>query len=261
MIKLWQICFGDEKEFIESFFEHFRDRIKVGIHCEDEKIVSALYCLPAELVFEKKRISVWYIYAVATLPEFRRRGYAGKLIDEVKMLDDGKQALFLTPSNEKNSKFYESLGFSDGFYNFTFDFEKTESKKTISLKKRTDENLFLFREKYLGKYPYVSWDEKHLAFAFEINTLIVFESGKAAGYLHFEKETGNITIDEICVEEKIFEDVLNEACNLFGTKKLTVCAQNGEKSCKINKGMIYCKFGSMEKDFTKNQFYLGVNLE
>ncbi|MBQ7653864.1 MAG: GNAT family N-acetyltransferase, partial [Clostridia bacterium] len=253
LISLWQICFGDEKEYIESFFENFSDRMKVGVYRQDGKIVSALYCLPAQLVFEKTRVDAWYVYAVGTLPEYRKRGYAGELIDEVKNLEDIRQALFLTPSSEKNRSFYAKLGFEDRFFSSVFDFEKRENSREIRLCKRTNEDLFALRERYLGEYPFVSWDEKHLEFALKRNTLIAYERGEAAGYIHFEKEADDIIVDEIAAKEGFWEDILNEACDFFGVKKIKVFAQNAENCCKISKGMIYCKFDSMEKVFSKNQ--------
>lgn len=261
LIHLWRTCFGDEKEYIESFFKSFGDRIKVAFRREDGRIVSALYCLPAKLVSDENSVEAWYIYAVATLPEYRKRGFASGLIEEVKSLKDEKPALFLTPSNEKNRAFYQSLGFSDSFYNYSFEYNKTKNVPEVVLREATHEELFSMRESCLENIPHVSWDEDHLRFAFGNNVLTALENGRMAGYFHYEKYADNLVIDEICVDNKLLEDTLNAACKFFDVKKVKVCTFYVENCCKNSKGMIYYKFDSVCKEFSKNQFYLGLNLE
>lgn len=54
-----------------------------------------------------------YIYGVATAPEFRRRGLAGKLMREAMRLigEQGDEAAFLIPSEEWLHGFYAKYGF------------------------------------------------------------------------------------------------------------------------------------------------------
>lgn len=261
LVNIWQICFGDKREYIESFFERFGDSMKVGVYEEDGKIVSSLYCLEAELKFDGTSVKAWYLYAVATLPKFRKRGYASILINEVKNAADGRRVLFLTPSNEENRRFYEKLGFKDGCYSCVTEFKKTDKAANIELRERKDESLFSGRENVLREYPHVSWNEKHLDFAFNENTYLAFEGGREIGYFHYEKKDGKFVIDEICVEKDNVENVLNKACEIFCCEKLKTATQYGENCCKISKGMIYCKFDSIKKEIGENQFYLGANLE
>lgn len=261
LIDLWRICFGDDREYIEGFFEAFGDKMKVGVCCEDGKIVSALYCLPAQLKNGEKTVEAWYVYAVATLPEYRRRGFAGSLINELKNADDGKQVLFLTPSSKKNRSFYKKIGFSDRFCSYEFEYEKTGRKTGVELRKIEKEVFFEIREKFLYGCPHVSWSEAHLVFALENNACIAYKNDRRIGYFHFEKTEENYFIDEICALKDCLFDVLEKFCETHRIKKVKVSSQYGEKCCKKNKGMIYCKFDSVDNEFAKNEYYLGLNLE
>lgn len=66
------------------------------------------------LPFESQLGRTTYIYGVATAPEFRRRGLAGKLMGEAMRLiaDRGDDAALLIPSEEWLRGFYAPYGFS-----------------------------------------------------------------------------------------------------------------------------------------------------
>ena len=63
--------------------------------------------------FESELGRSTYIYGVATAPEFRRRGLAGKLMREAMRLigEQGDEAAFLIPSEEWLHGFYAKYGF------------------------------------------------------------------------------------------------------------------------------------------------------
>ena len=69
LITLWQTCFGDGREYIESFFDAFQDEMTVSVHYENNVIVSALYSLSAKLVDGRESTDARYVYAVGTLPQ------------------------------------------------------------------------------------------------------------------------------------------------------------------------------------------------
>lgn len=261
LIELWEICFGDERQYIESFFKAFRATMKVCVAYFDGKIVSAIYCLPANVVYGKNAEKAWYLYAVSTLPEYRKKGYASALLEELKKEEDGIQCLILTPSSEVNRFFYKKLGFIDGPYCKRFDFEYNNQPCGVTLEERKDENIFEIREKRLKEVPHISWGEEHIKFATDGNVFFAVADGKTVGYFHYEKDGNEILLDEVCVDKKYLDDTLNEACKKFDVKKLKVYSYYDEKCCKEYKSMIYCKFDRIKKDLLKKQLYLGLNLE
>lgn len=73
---LWRIAFGDSEEYIDSFFSHFLRKDACLVAEADGQAVSAMYILPGESVFPHRKnvLSAGYVYALATLPEYRSRG-------------------------------------------------------------------------------------------------------------------------------------------------------------------------------------------
>ena len=60
--------------------------------------------------------SVAYIYAVATLPEYRGRGIASQLLNEALQLVEQSRkfdCVALIPSSTESKRLYERLGFED----------------------------------------------------------------------------------------------------------------------------------------------------
>ena len=86
------------------------------------RTAAMLHLLP----FESQLGRTTYIYGVATAPEFRRRGLAGKLMGEAMRLiaDRGDDAALLIPSEEWLRGFYAPYGFSGAiFQNSQFQLE------------------------------------------------------------------------------------------------------------------------------------------
>ena len=111
MRAIWRDIFGDEESEIESFMVRHDDAIPF-IYKEDDRVVSMLYVVPLQ-VWEQR---VAYIYAVATLPEYRGRGIATRLLDEALQMVDRSGAFdcaALIPSSSDSKRLYERLGFVD----------------------------------------------------------------------------------------------------------------------------------------------------
>lgn len=68
---LWKVVFGDSDAFLDRFFSLIYTPGMAWVICEEEEIVSAAYAIPLE--------NAVYIYAVATNPKCRGKGY-GKAV-------------------------------------------------------------------------------------------------------------------------------------------------------------------------------------
>ena len=107
--ELWTAAFGDDEQFVDSFLMRYYSRRRMlTAECEG-RTAAMLHMLP----FESELGRSTYIYGVATAPEFRRRGLAGKLIREAMRLigEQGDEAAFLIPSEEWLHGFYAKYGF------------------------------------------------------------------------------------------------------------------------------------------------------
>lgn len=111
--EIWHRCFGDEEDYMEFYFTHRFTEENMLVCMEDKKPVAMTTFLKAYLVTGEGEIPVHYAYAVATLPEYRDRGYAKMLLEK------GKQhfqtPIVLEPASESLIYYYEKLGFRMAF--------------------------------------------------------------------------------------------------------------------------------------------------
>lgn len=97
--KLWTAVFGDDGEFLDTFFRSFYRPGLAHVIEEDGTIVSAAYAVP----FGDET----YIYAVGTLPAYRGRGFG----QAVTLSAAGGHGAYLCPAEEGLKAWYrEAMG-------------------------------------------------------------------------------------------------------------------------------------------------------
>ena len=139
--ELWTAAFGDDEQFIDSFLIRYYSRSRMLTAEYEGRTAAMLNLLP----FESQLGRTTYIYGVATAPEFRRRGLAGKLMGEAMRLiaDRGDDAALLIPSEEWLRGFYAPYGFSGAIpVTFAspdgFDFGTGDPSKDLAMVWRRD---------------------------------------------------------------------------------------------------------------------------
>ena len=132
---------GDDEQFIDSFLIRYYSRSRMLTAEYEGRTAAMLNLLP----FESQLGRTTYIYGVATAPEFRRRGLAGKLMGEAMRLiaDRGDDAALLIPSEEWLRGFYAPYGFSGAIpVTFAspdgFDFGTGDPSKDLAMVWRRD---------------------------------------------------------------------------------------------------------------------------
>lgn len=111
--EIWHECFGDGVEYIDMYLENrFETENMLVIH-EDNRPVSMLSLLPVNITINGEKHSARYVYAVATLPAYRKKGYASKLIEHAFYKYD--EPLILQPSSDELRRYYGRLGFDEAF--------------------------------------------------------------------------------------------------------------------------------------------------
>lgn len=86
-----------------------------GNYCQTLKaggrVVSMLFALPCDITFENRTEDGIYIYAAATLKEYRGKGYMNRLLENVKSTT--QSLIFLRPATEPLIGFYKKAGFTE----------------------------------------------------------------------------------------------------------------------------------------------------
>lgn len=112
---LWDIAFGEERDFNDYFFKNFFDPQKTLV-CKINGELAAMtqmldYCIPS-------LGAVTYIYGAATLPALRGRGIMTRLLEESFKTDikNNKAGSVLIPANKGLFDFYARLGYKKAFF-------------------------------------------------------------------------------------------------------------------------------------------------
>jgi len=117
--EIWRLCFSDDDSFIEFYFQS-RDWIhETAVLTVDGRIVSMLTMIPVRMVDEDgAACSASMLYAIATHPDFRRRGFADRLIGfSIQHLSSGgTEYTLLVPASKELFRYYEKLGYRNAFY-------------------------------------------------------------------------------------------------------------------------------------------------
>lgn len=108
--QLWQICFGDETDYIETFFSAAFSPQRCRCVIQDGKLAAALYWFDCQ--WQGQLCA--YLYAVATAPEFRGQGLCTALLEDTHRLltQQGYVGTVLVPGENSLFSFYEKLGYA-----------------------------------------------------------------------------------------------------------------------------------------------------
>lgn len=110
--ELWKLAFGDDDEFLDSFFSTgFSHRRSLCI-TEQGLVAAALYWFDCSCGDRK----LAYLYAVATHPDFRGQGLCRQLISDTRELltAQGYDGILLVPENDSLRKMYGRMDFANG---------------------------------------------------------------------------------------------------------------------------------------------------
>lgn len=174
--KIWQTCFGDEEEYISFYLEHRMTETNMLVIYQDGKAVSMASFLPVEYNCGGTYVSARYVYAVATLPEYRGRGLARDILTFARQ--KFKEPLILAPAEESLCRYYEKIGFQRAFKEVkqpvTGDIQAMEisdADEAFVTERVTPEEYAKIRDEKLAREGYVRWDDEAIQFAIEQNTL------------------------------------------------------------------------------------------
>ncbi len=173
---LWQRVFGDGEEVTGSFFRKFPPERHTRVIEADGTIAAMASWLPVRL----DGMSGAYVYAVATAPEYRGRGLARDLMEELEhaLADRGLAFAALCPAEPSLYDFYAALGYETAFYCDHF-FCAPEGED-LPLTKLDASRYRAAREGYLARQSCI-WDDAALSYLTDTGTAFYrFPGGCAA---------------------------------------------------------------------------------
>lgn len=205
---LWQICFGDDDEYVGAFM---RDRF-VPEHTlvgrEGGRICSALYLLRGKVRIAGEAFDAAYLYAACTHPDFRSRGYMGELLRSAEKLcrDSGLDYICLVPAEDSLFDYYSRFGYRAAFEEKLLTVERSHleliADKSAELVPLAAEDMQIVRNACLCGIDCFVWDIDALRYAIDENanagckSVAASASGRCSAYALFDEENGTAIIRE-----------------------------------------------------------------
>lgn len=215
--EIWRLSFGDEEGFIDLYFQYMDWIKEVAVLLHGGRVVSMLTMIPVDLVGaagEKNSASM--LYAIATHPDFQKRGYADQLIEFSNryLLSNQVEATLLVPAREELFHFYEKRGYANGFYVREAVLKIDEIAKLAEaapldcrITQAGPAEYNVIRKRLLEGYPHIDYRDEEIAFQKSLALmfdadLFVLEAGGAAGCAYYER----ISPEEVLIKELLIQD-------------------------------------------------------
>ena len=237
LIKLWNKVFGDDEDYIKLFFKNAYYDCNCFAEIVGDEVVSAFYLLKCNIKYGGKIYSGRYLYAAATLPEYRGKGLMAKLISEAQEYIKAENLGFiaLVPAQDSLYDYYGRFGFKEAMQKYKL----TVANKTATMRayrEITDSGEFC-KIRASVDCNMLNYSDIGNAYAFDCLSFCgtrVFYLGDNAYYAEGEellcsdKETAVNLINNLCGESTVYTN-----CSIDSAEK-------------IRNGMIYTVKNNIE---------------
>ena len=240
LIELWLSCFDEIPSALEIFFEYAEKNARIFCAKRDNQIISALYLLGVKLAARQAN----YLFAAATLKEYRGKGIMGKLI-EYSMSEaqkDGDVFSLLLPAGDGLYKFYARFGYQP----LCFMCEHEYTRESLK-------NFRLLR----SDCAYTQYDEKFLCFAQKYYCaygLKCIRTGGVFAIIDENSESARVIYYECASETELVREILKN------TSASKICVRSG--SCNSDSRQKYGMIKQLDPavDLPDNT-YIGITFE
>ena len=227
MMALWKQTFHDSDEYISIIFDNYYAPENVEYCLCEDRVVAALLAVPYDFSIprdlsgcadanEDRELHGLYLCGLATLPEYRRQGIMGVLINRI--LDRAKRSgfdfAFLIPASDDLRNYYRHFQFFDSFfkryYIISSDYNfKTECQKIIKANFENIENIIDLKYKLFKSENIIEFGNINYSLYDEI---VKFDNVKNVNYKSVKNVKRNI-------KRRLQEDCNINIISTYGSKK------------------------------------------
>ena len=178
--EIWKLSFGDSAQYIDFYYTHRYREDETLLLLEGGEIAAMLTMLPVRVTASSgASLNSAMLYALATHPEYRHRGYASRLL-EFASHHLGQQGIFfsvIVPAGKKLFDYYRSKGFRDFFFvrQLSFDRKRLESLpvggNNCTITAISPQEYNLVREKLLSGKIHVSYSIEDIDYQCKLSQL------------------------------------------------------------------------------------------
>lgn len=228
---IWSICFEDKPQNIDIFFNDRFTFTDCYVYNKNDIPIAMTYILPASIMLNGILYPMGYIYACATLPEYRSGGIMSGLIKTaMQELSDRYDAFALVPAQPSLFDYYAKIGFEPFFKQNVAQIEniKMHCNVDVVLHEPSAEQFGKIMISQLEQYnASVIWDERHTANAIKSANVyggraISFEvehgTGGALCYINEDR----VDIAELFCDKEMIERAVSIIMSSFDADNMTV---------------------------------------
>lgn len=210
--EIWKLCFGDSDEYIDFFYTNLYKADAAMVLLQDEEISAMLTMIPIKIVApDNQSLSSTMLYAIATHPEYRHRGFATQLIAFTHRYLEAEKSKFsvLVPADKQLFEFYRKLGYTEAFYirelQITLEnFSGLIKGVACTFASITPEEYNRRRNKLLSGHLYISYSNKEIAYQKKLSV----QSGADIYGIDIEKVEGCVAIERISADKVFIREIL-----------------------------------------------------
>lgn len=160
---MWEQCFGDSKEFIDFYMENRMTELNMLVIQRQGRPVSMATFLPADIQTPIGNLEGYYVYAVATLPEYQGQGLSTRILEFAQQ--HWQKPLLLSPAESSLRIFYAKRGFQPVYVPKFFALQPAATQDEVELKPATAKEYKHIRDEHWQGPGYVAWLEEDIAYA------------------------------------------------------------------------------------------------
>lgn len=180
LIGVWGQCFEEPAASVEYFFNHRFQPENCLVYEVDGRAAAMVHMLPAHIIQAGSLAQAHYIYAAATLPQYRSRGYMSELLQRAAEVgvERGDRYSFLLPSNNGLYTYYAKLGYISYFQTRLLTLSYAELQSLASGGQKSSVAVLTHRQiesrrntELLSQQGSVVWSEHAIGYSVGVNEL------------------------------------------------------------------------------------------
>lgn len=204
--EMWQQCFGDSREFIDFYITNRMTELNMLVIYRDGRAVSMASFLPVDIQTPMGNLEGYYVYAVATLPDYQGLGLSSKILRFAQQ--HWQKPLLLNPAESSLRIFYAKRGFQPvydrKFYALQPCCEEGPLAK-VELKPATAKEYKAIRDAKWQGPGYVAWLADDIAYAmqhaeFQSGESLVFQGAEGPELVMYTIDGNTMRIVETTID-------------------------------------------------------------
>ncbi len=259
---LWSRVFDDDYSFIKLIFnKEYDESILCFAEIIDGIAVSAFYLIENQLNFDGECFNGYYLYAAATLPEYRGKGIMSKLIRQAQEYCREKDIAYisLVPSQGSLYNYYSALGFCEAMHRYVNGETDSSSAFTGATAIDSPKQILDLRRGFKGNA--LNFTDKSFGYAFDCMKYSGFEfKALADNVLLIDSDDADSFSELISLDA----EKANEFAYKISTKgKLTspFALKKFNENKIVPYGMIYPINQKLERDWKITDIYMNIALD